>query len=94
MIEVQQPDFPAQITLANHGDKDWLESVHVKSQTQAKIVSAKMGWAYVLASGLEFHAAMCLPRAVAWRQAVRFRFLRRVWLHERMPRACWRLWRR
>jgi uncharacterized protein (TIGR03435 family) len=56
MIEVSQPDFPAQITLANHGNTDWLESVHVKSQTQAKIVSAKMGWAYVLASGLEFHA--------------------------------------
>ncbi len=56
MIEVQQPDFPAQISLANHGDKDWLESAQVKNLKAAGIVSMKLGWAYVLASGLEFHA--------------------------------------
>jgi len=56
MIEVQQPDFPAQVTLANHGDKDWLESAQVKNLKPAGIVSMKLGWAYVLAGGLEFHA--------------------------------------
>ena len=56
MIEVQQPDFPAQITLANHGDKDWLESAQVKNMKPAGIVSVKLGWAYALAGGLEFHA--------------------------------------
>lgn len=56
MIEVSQPDFPAQITMMNHGDKDWLESVQLKSGTKTEIVSAKLGWAYVLAGRLEFHA--------------------------------------
>jgi uncharacterized protein (TIGR03435 family) len=56
MIEVSQPEFPAQITVMNHGDKDWLESAQVKSRTQAEIVSAKLGWAYVLTGGPEFHA--------------------------------------
>ena len=56
MIEASQPDFPAQIALAHHGDKDWLESAQVKSLKPAGIVSVKLGWAYVLASGLEFHA--------------------------------------
>jgi uncharacterized protein (TIGR03435 family) len=56
MIEVPQPDFPAQINLANHGDKDWLESAQVKNLKSAGIVSMKLGWAYVLTGGLEFHA--------------------------------------
>jgi uncharacterized protein (TIGR03435 family) len=56
MIEVQQPDFPAQIALANHGDKDWLESAQVKNLKSAGLVSVKLGWAYALADGLEFHA--------------------------------------
>lgn len=56
MIEVRQPDFPAEIALANHGDKDWLESAQVKNLKSAGIVSMKLGWAYVLADGLEFHA--------------------------------------
>jgi uncharacterized protein (TIGR03435 family) len=55
MIEVSQPDFPAEITIANHGDKDWLEFTQVTSRTRSEIVSAKLGWAYVLPSGLEFH---------------------------------------
>ena len=56
MIDVSQPEFPAEIVIMNRGDKDWLENTQVKSRTQAEIVSAKLGWAYVLASGLEFHA--------------------------------------
>jgi uncharacterized protein (TIGR03435 family) len=56
MIDVSQPEFPAEITIMNRGDKDWLADTQVKSRTQAEIVSAKLGWAYVLASGLEFHA--------------------------------------
>ena len=56
MINVSQPEFPAEIVIMNRGDKDWLADTQVKSRTQAEIVSAKLGWAYVLASGLEFHA--------------------------------------
>ena len=55
MIDVQQQNFPAEITIANHGDKDWLASTQVISRTQAEIVTAKLGWAYVLAGGLDFH---------------------------------------
>ncbi len=37
MIEVQQPEFPAEVSLANHGDKDWLESAQVKSRPRRRL---------------------------------------------------------
>ena len=55
MIVAQQPSFPAEIVLSNHGDKDWLEFTQVTSRTRAEIVSARLGWAYALPAGLEFH---------------------------------------
>jgi uncharacterized protein (TIGR03435 family) len=56
LIMAQQPNFPAEIVLSNHNDKDWLESTKITSRTHAEIMTAQMGWAYVLPSGLEFHA--------------------------------------
>jgi uncharacterized protein (TIGR03435 family) len=56
MIVAQQPSFPAEIVLSNHADKDWLAYTQVTSRTHAEIVSAKLGWAYVLPGGVEFHA--------------------------------------
>ena len=56
MIVAQQPSFPAEIVLSNHADKDWLDYTQVTSRTHAEIVSARLGWAYVLPGGLEFHA--------------------------------------
>ncbi|HEX9197925.1 MAG TPA: hypothetical protein VF865_00065 [Acidobacteriaceae bacterium] len=56
MIEAQQPEFPAEITISNHGDKDWLQFTQAISRTRTEIVSVKLGWAYVLAGGLDFHA--------------------------------------
>jgi uncharacterized protein (TIGR03435 family) len=56
IIDLPQPGFAAEITLAIHGTTDWLESVHVVSRSLQNIVSVRMGWAYVLPSGaLEFH---------------------------------------
>jgi uncharacterized protein (TIGR03435 family) len=55
VIDARQPGFPAEITLSTQSDKDWLNFTTVTSRTLAEIVSAKLGWAYVLPSGLEFH---------------------------------------
>jgi uncharacterized protein (TIGR03435 family) len=55
LIMAQQPEFPAEIVLSNHDDKDWLEYTKVTSRTHSEIVTAQMGWAYVLPGGLEFH---------------------------------------
>jgi uncharacterized protein (TIGR03435 family) len=55
MIDVQQDHFPAEITLSNHGDKDWAEMAQVTSRTLTEIKSVHVGWAYVLPAGLDFH---------------------------------------
>ena len=56
IIDLPQPGFAAEITLAIHGTTDWLQSVQVISRSAQVIVSVRMGWAYVLPTGsLEFH---------------------------------------
>jgi uncharacterized protein (TIGR03435 family) len=62
VIVARQFGFPAEIAVSTQNDKDWLNSVQVTSRTRAEIISAKVGWAYVLASGLDFHeAALATP---------------------------------
>lgn len=55
VIVAQQPSFPAEIVLSNQSEKDLLEYTQATSRTHAEIVTAKLGWAYVLPSGLDFH---------------------------------------
>src|ERR1039458_889081 len=55
MIDVEQPNFPAEITRGNHPDSDWLQMARVTSRTATEITSLRVGWAYALPTGLEFH---------------------------------------
>src|ERR1035441_9884060 len=55
MIDVEQPNFPAEITRGNHPDSDWLQMARVTSRTAMEITSLRVGWAYALPTGLEFH---------------------------------------
>ena len=55
MIEVEQPNFPAEITRTVHVDSDWLQLARVTSRTATEITSVHVGWAYALPTGLEFH---------------------------------------
>ncbi len=56
IIDLPQPGYAAEITLAIHGTTDWLQSVQVISRSVQNIVSVRIGWAYVLSNGtLEFH---------------------------------------
>jgi uncharacterized protein (TIGR03435 family) len=56
IIDLPQPGFGAEITLAMHGATDWLQSVQVISRSVQNIVSVRIGWAYVLPTGaFEFH---------------------------------------
>ena len=55
MIDVEQPNFPAEITRGNHPDSDWLQMARVTSRTAMEIMSLRIGWAYALPAGLEFH---------------------------------------
>jgi len=55
VIEVEQPNFPAEITRTNGNDSDWLQMARVNSRTAMEIVSVHVGSAYALPAGLEFH---------------------------------------
>ncbi len=55
MIEAEQPNFPAEIMRISQSDNDWLQMARVTSRTAMEIVSVKVGWAYALPAGLEFH---------------------------------------
>jgi uncharacterized protein (TIGR03435 family) len=55
MIDVEQPNFPAEIMRSNHTDSDWLQMARIAGRTATEITSVKVGWAYVLPTGLEFH---------------------------------------
>jgi uncharacterized protein (TIGR03435 family) len=60
MVEAEQPNFPAEITRTSHDDSDWLQMARVTSRTRTDIVSVKIGWAYALPAGLEFHQSEVL----------------------------------
>lgn len=55
MIDLPQPTFAAQIKVAVHGKDGWLQGAQVQNRTKEVMASVKMGWAYVLPAGLEFH---------------------------------------
>jgi uncharacterized protein (TIGR03435 family) len=54
-IEAEQPNFPAEITRTGQSANDWLQMARVASRTAMEITSVKVGWAYALPAGLEFH---------------------------------------
>ena len=60
MIEVEQPNFPAEIARTTHNDSDWLQVARVASRTAMEITSVRVGWAYALPAGLEFHQSELL----------------------------------
>jgi uncharacterized protein (TIGR03435 family) len=55
VIEAEQPNFPAEIVRASSNDSDWLQMARMTSRTAMEIVSVRVGWAYVLPAGLDFH---------------------------------------
>jgi len=55
MIDVEQPNFPAEINRGTHTDSDWLQMARISGRTATAITLVKVGWAYVLPTGLEFH---------------------------------------
>jgi uncharacterized protein (TIGR03435 family) len=55
MIQTQQDDFPAEIRTITQGETNWVEQVTLISRTHTEIVSARVGWAYAMPTGLEFH---------------------------------------
>ena len=55
MIQAQQDGFPAEIRTITQGATTWIEQVTLISRTRAEIVSARVGWAYAMPAGLEFH---------------------------------------
>jgi len=55
IVDLPQPGFAAEITVANHGTTDWMQGVQVRNRSTQTIVSLRMGWAYGLPGGLEFH---------------------------------------
>ena len=55
MIQAQQDGFPAEIRTITPGANNWMEQVTVISRTRTEIVSARVGWAYAMPAGLEFH---------------------------------------
>jgi uncharacterized protein (TIGR03435 family) len=50
-----QPNFPAEMTRAYHNDSNWLYLARATSRTAMEITSLRIGWAYALPTGLEFH---------------------------------------
>lgn len=54
-IMTVQPNFPAEMTRAYHNDSNWLYLARVTSRTAMEITSVRIGWAYALPAGLEFH---------------------------------------
>jgi len=59
-IEAEQPNFPAEIVRTSQSDNDWLQMARVTSRTAMEIASVKVGWAYALPAGLEFHQSDAL----------------------------------
>jgi uncharacterized protein (TIGR03435 family) len=59
-IEAEQPNFPAEIMRTSQSDNDWLQMARVTSRTAMEITSVKVGWAYALPRGLEFHQSDAL----------------------------------
>jgi uncharacterized protein (TIGR03435 family) len=59
-IEAEQPNFPAEIMRTSQSDNDWLQMARVTSRTAMGITSVKVGWAYALSAGLEFHQSDAL----------------------------------
>jgi hypothetical protein len=59
-IDAEQPNFPAEITRTSQSANDWLHMVRVTSRTAMEITSVKVGWAYALPAGLEFHQSDAL----------------------------------
>jgi uncharacterized protein (TIGR03435 family) len=59
-IEARQPNFPAEIMRTSQSDSDWLQMARVTSRTAMEITSVKVGWAYALPAGLEFHQSDAL----------------------------------
>ena len=55
MIQAQQDGFPAEIRTITPGATNWIEQVTLISRTRTEIVSARIGWAYAMPTGLEFH---------------------------------------
>jgi len=55
VIEAEQPNFPAEIARDAHSEKDWLQMARIASRTATEITSVRLGWAYALPAGLEFH---------------------------------------
>jgi uncharacterized protein (TIGR03435 family) len=55
MIQAQQDGYPAEIRTITQGATNWIEEVTLISRTRAEIVSARVGWAYAMPAGLEFH---------------------------------------
>jgi uncharacterized protein (TIGR03435 family) len=59
-IEAEQPNFPAEIMRTSQNASDWLQMARVTSRTAMQITSVKVGWAYALPAGLEFHQSDAL----------------------------------
>ena len=55
MIPVRQDMFPAEAMPLTQGDTNWLQVVRLYSRTHTEIVSVRVGWAYAMPAGLEFH---------------------------------------
>jgi len=60
MIQAQQDGFPAEIRTITQGATNWIEEVTLISRTRTEIVSARVGWAYAMPAGLEFHQSDAL----------------------------------
>ena len=61
MIDVRQPSFPAEIVVSQHIDGDWLSYAQINNHGKQDIVSVKLGWAYVMPTGLEYHSGESVP---------------------------------
>ena len=57
MIDVQQPGFPAEVVLSQHDASHWMMGVQIANKAKQELMSVRLGWAYALAGGLEFHAS-------------------------------------
>lgn len=57
---MEQPTFPAEIARTSGNDNDWLQMARVTSRTAMEIVSVRVGWAYALPSGPEFHQGQAI----------------------------------
>jgi hypothetical protein len=60
VIPIRQDGFPAEATRISQSASNWVDGVQVFSRTHAVIVALRLGWAYAMPEGLEFHQSAVL----------------------------------